>query len=54
MSDKHNSSLKTIDLTLHFTTIDDPKIMEQVVADRNSHHLNQAQETHIHKKQHNI
>ena len=30
---------------LQFKTIDDPEIMEQVIADRNSHHLNQAQGT---------
>ena len=28
-----------------FKTIDDPEIMEQVIADRNFHHLNQAQGT---------
>ena len=30
---------------LQFQTIDDPEIMEQVIAERNSHHLNQAQGT---------
>ena len=28
---------------LLFKTVDDPEIMEQVIAERNSHHLNQAQ-----------
>ena len=27
---------------LLFKTVDDPEIMEQVIAERNSHHLNQA------------
>ena len=59
-SEKKNSSLQTIDIpvdaninwndikktkNLQFKTIDDPEIMEQVIAERNSHHLNQAQGT---------
>ena len=59
-SDKTKSSIQTIDIpvdeninwndikknpNLQFKTIDDPEIMEQVIADRNSHHLNQAQGT---------
>ena len=28
---------------LLFKTVDDPEIMEQVIAERNSHHLNQVQ-----------
>ena len=54
-SEKKNSSLQTIDIpvdaninwndikktkNLQFKTIDDPEIMEQVIAERNSHHLN--------------
>ena len=30
---------------LLFKTVDNPEIVEQVIAERNSHHLNQAQET---------
>ena len=30
---------------LQFKTIDDPEIMDQIIAERNSHHLNQAQGT---------
>ena len=31
--------------TLLFKTVDDPEIMEQVIVERNSHHLNQAKGT---------
>ena len=59
-ADNKNSSLQTIDIpidktiewndikqtpNLLFKTVDDPEIMEQVIAERNSHHLNQAQGT---------
>ena len=33
------------DTKLTVQTVDDPEIMEQVIAERNSHHLNQAQGT---------
>ena len=56
-ADNKNSSLQTIDIpvdetikwndinktpNLVFKTVDDPEIMEQVIAEKNSHHLNQA------------
>ena len=59
-ADNKNSSLQTIDIpidksikwneikqtpNLLFKTVDDPEIMEQVIAERNAHHLNQAQGT---------
>merc|ERR1711865_401610 len=59
-ADNKNSSLQTIDIpidktikwndikqtpNLLFKTVDDPEIMEQAIAERNTHHLNQAQGT---------
>ena len=58
-SDKAKSSIQTIDIPvdeninwndikktkLQFKTIDDPEIMKHVIAERNSRHLNQAQDT---------
>ena len=59
-ADNKNSSLQTINIpidetikwndikktpNLLFKTVDDPEIMEQVIAERNAHHLNQAQGT---------
>ena len=56
-ADNKNSSVQTIDIpidktikwndikqtpNLLFKTVDDPEIMGQVIAERNSHHLNQA------------
>ena len=40
---KWNDIKKTPNLL--FKTVDDPEIMEQVITERNSHHLNQAQGT---------
>ena len=37
------NDLKTLNLL--FNTVDDPEIMEHIIAERNSHHLNQAQVT---------
>ena len=57
-STKSNSSIQTIDVptdtsipwnnikgkkNVLFKTIDNPRLIEELVADRNSHHLNQAQ-----------
>ena len=59
-ADNKNSSLQTIDIpvgetirwndikktpNLLFKTVDDSEIMEQAIAERNSHHLNQSQGT---------
>ena len=60
-SNKKKSSIQIIDIpvdeninwndikqpNLQFKTIDDPEIMEQVIVDRNSNHLNQAQCTQL-------
>ena len=61
-ADNKNSSLQTIDIpideiikwndikktpNLLFKTVDDPEIMEQVIAEKKSHHLNQAKGTQL-------
>ena len=60
IADNKNSSLQTIDIPVDETikwnniketsnlllkTVDDPEIMEHVMTEKSSHHLNQAQDT---------